>query len=344
MSGKSRASEDGAVLIIVLFLMAGIAALSLDLGRDALLDSAFSRSIRARLASKPLLASCENLAARFIVRDFQNAPEVPESMNAKNRRLAVWLEDYADHLKSADIEIRIEDENGRFPLRALFPNTKSEKIRAEQYEAMLERIVARLLVARGYEKGEDNARIAARRYVAELLAWGGEKPVSEEATRWYLDREIPYLPPGRPPESLAELPLVYWPDVDEELAKKVLLGDSDGPGLLENCSLWSRGPINVNSITTVTGWGLADDLATARSFMNELETARAALGDELPRGWENDVFSARGLVRPPSSILSDQSRWFRIKATVRQGAAKNSVESVGWITKTRMTWIRRHVL
>lgn len=343
-SGKKKASEEGAVLIIVLFLMAALAVISLDLGRDALLDSAFSRSTRASLTSKPLLASCESLAARFLVRDFQTPRDIPESMEAKNRRFAEWLKNYSDLLKRADIEIRIEDENARFPLRALFPNTRSERIRAERYIEMLEKIVARLLVARGYGKGEDNARVAARRFVSELLAWGGEKPVSGEAMRWYLDRDVPYIPPRRPPESLAELSLVYWPDIDEELAKKVLLGDSEEPGLLDNCSLWSRGPININSMRTIVGWGLADDLPGAIGLMEDLEAARAARGDELPSGWENDVFAARGIVRPPSGVLNNNSRWYRVTATVRQGAAKNGAETVGWITKTRANWICRQIL
>ena len=332
------------MLIIVLFILTALALISLDLNRSTLLDHSFSHSVRANLGAKPLLASGESLAARFLVRDFQNSPEIPESIEAKNRRFKEWLTEYNNSIKHADLNIIIEDENARFPLRAIFPNNSSEKVRAERYIEMLENIIAHLLVAHGYEKGEDEARIAARHYIAELLAWGGEKPVSDEAMQWYLNRNPPYIPPGHPPESVAELALVYWPDVEDTLAKKVLLGDSEMPGLAENCSLWSRGPININTILPVTGWGLSSNFQTALSFMEAIVSERKNHGDKLPGGWENDIFSARGVIRPPANILSSSSRWYRTRTTVRTGAAKTGMESVGWFDKTHMNWICRNIL
>lgn len=332
------------MLIIVLFILTALAIISLDLNRNTLLDHAFSHSVRASLAAKPLLASAENLAAHFLVRDFQNSPEIPESMQSKNRRLADWLADSDATIRQAGLKISVEDENGRFPLRAIFPESSSEKIRAERYIEILENMIAHLLVLHGYKKGENAARADARSFISELQAWGGQKAPSDEAMRWYLSRNPPYIPPRRPPESLAELGLIYWPDVEEELAKKVLLGDSEKQGLAENCSLWSRGPLNINSIGTVTGWGLSSNFQTALALMEDLEAERRRRGDQLPPGWENDIFSARGIIRPPANILSNFSRWYRVKSSVQNGAAKTGMESVGWLDKSHINWICRNIL
>lgn len=325
-------------------LLAGIALISLDLSRNTLLDHAFSQTARSNLVVKPLMASCEALAARFLVSDFRESATKQESMDAKNRRFRRWLDNYAKNLGSADIEIEIEDENGRFPLRTIFPRTSSEKNRAEFYKEILEKMIAHLLITHGYKKGEDGARIAARHFIHELLAWGGEKPVTNEAMKWYLSREYPYIPPNRPPESLEELTLVYWPEMDRELAEKVMLGDDEHEGLLENCSLWSHGPINVNSMTRTVGWGLADNFQTAISLMEEIEAERLKRGEELDQGWENDIFAAKGVLRPPSGILGNSSRWYRTRSKLRQGASWNILESVGWLNKTRMNWISRIIL
>lgn len=343
-NGTRNNSEEGAVLIIVLFLLAALAVTCLDLGRSALLDRAFSHSTRASIAAKPLLIDCENLAANFLVRDYRRSDRKPESEAAANRRLSEWLIPYAQTLKNVEITLTIEDENGRFPLRALFPNAASEKIRAERYATALENILAHLLIEAGYEKGDDQARMAARRYVAQLLAWGGEKPMTNEARQWYLSREPPYLPPRRPPESLAELGLVYWPDMDEDLARKVLLGDVGFPGFADSVSVWSRGPLNIHALTRTVALGFSSDYQRARAFADELLSERAKRGDELPSGWENDVFANGGVIRPPANILSGDSRWRRLKATVRQGAASATLESVGWLDKNRMNWISRDVL
>lgn len=344
MSGKNKASENGAVLIITLLLLAAIALISVDLSRNTLLDHAFSQATRSNLAAKPLMASYEALVARFLVMDFRESASKSGSMLTKNKRFKEWFEPYKSVLSNAEIEIEIEDENGRFPLKSIFPKTASEKIRAEFYIDILEKMIAHLLLAHGYKKGEDGARIAARRFINELLAWGGEKPVSNEAMKWYLSREFPYIPPHRPPESLQELCLVYWPEVEPDLAEKVLMGEDELEGLLGNCSLWSLGPINVNSMTRAIGWGLADNFQTATGFMEALEAERIKRGEQLSQGWENDIFAMKGIIRPPSYILSSSSRWYRARIKLRHGASQTTLESVGWLNKTQMNWICRAIL
>lgn len=338
--------ECGAVLIIVLFILAGIALVSMELGRNVLLDHAFSRTIQASMTAKPLLQSGESLAAYFLVKDFQTEKKEAgqESIAALNKRFNEWLTIYVKDLKNSSLEISISDENGRFPLRALFPTNNAARIRAESYKEIFERMLTCLLILHGFDQGEDMARVAARHFLESLLAWGGMQMMTEEARDWYLNRDIPFLPPGRPPESMEELLLLYWPDVDGELAQNVLLGTAEIPGLLENCSLWSRGPINLNTMGKVVGWGLAPDYDAAIAFMEDLEEERLQHGDLLPDGWHLEIFARHGRETPPSQILSDKSRWHRITTTVWTGAAKNSSESVGWLDNTSFTWVGRAIM
>lgn len=346
LTGKTKRSEKGAVLIIVLFIIAGLAVVSVDLNRNVLLDHAFSLTTEAGIASRPLLKSGESIAAWFLVRNFQQKKTTPgeESLQSLQNRLSQWVNVYKSSLKRWDLEIEVDDENGRFPIKALFPAYKSEKLRAEYHATMLENMLAALLVAHGFDGGESEARICARKYVEQLLAWGGHKMLTDAASKWYRERTPAYYPPFRAPESISELLLVYWPDVDEELAQKVLLGSEDIPGLLDNCSIWSIGPININNMKPVVGWGLCSSVSLAWRFMEDLEKARASQGEWLVPGWHNDVFSAHGVDAPPSSILAEQSRWFRIKIGTGLGSAKNYSEVVGWMNKSKMNWVGRAVL
>lgn len=339
----NKVSEKGAVLIITLFILAALALISVDMSRDSLLDSAYAAASQNSLAAKPALQSAEYLVARFLTEEFQKekTEEGDESFAAFQKRFQTWLASYAEKFERHELTIELEDENSRFPVRALFPLYSSDKAKAEYYAQWLENMLASLLVMRGYDGGDGGARAAARKYVGELMAWGGRATLSDESLKWYLSREPAYIPPGRAPESLAELTLVRWPDMDEELARNVLTGEDGLPGLLENCSVWAKGPININTMRTVVGWGLRSDYESAKGFMAALEEAREAGGERLPAGWYKDTFFTWGVPEPPSSAVNAGSRWYRVRSSVRAGAAINKAEAVGWLTPTRLTWVSR---
>lgn len=345
-SNKRHRSEKGAVLIMVLFIIAGLAVVSVDMNRNVLLDYAFARTTEAGAASKLLLKNAETLAAFFLVRDFQKEKTEPgnESLDSVRGRFREWLEAYNDILEKWDMEIDLDDENSRFPLKVLFSTSRADKTRAETYAIMFERMLAGLLAAHGFDGGEDAARICARRYLEQLLAWGGQKMLTEEAVKWYVSQDPAYYPPGRAPESYAELAMVYWPDVDAALARNTILGTADLPGLADSCSLWATGPINVNTMKTAVGWGFCDTLNQGQAFMRDFEKARAGRGDWLPSGWQNEIFAAHGIVSPPARIISDRSRWYRIRSRLKMGLAQTSGEAVGWINKTQMTWAARALM
>ncbi len=143
----------------------------------------------------------------------------------------------------------------------------------------------------------------------------------------------------RAPENISELLLVYWPDVEQELARKVMLGSEEAPGLLDNCSLWSIGPININTMKTVVGWGLCSTLNSRPGILwPNLKRAgqrRGVAETRLVCGY----FAAHAVLALQPMFAGEQSRWFLGSGVLAdRGSVQNYSEVVGWMNKTRMTW------
>ncbi len=344
---KNRRSQKGAVLILVLFMLSGLAVLSVDLNRDVLLDHVFSSTTRASLTAKPLLASAEVLTALFLVRRNQTASEGgstegEESPALRNLAFQAFLDQYNNLLARGSIHIELEDENSRLPLAALFPKYAADRSRARSVGRILGRLVTLLLLRHGYDGDAVAARSRAEDYVTQLLAWGGEGALTGEARTWYRNKAVCW-PPGRPPESPDELLLVYWPGVEPALARRVIAGGPDDPGLLDLVSIWSTGPMNINTLKTAVLAALPAAPLHAPAFASAVETARGAQGETLRNNWHRDIFAAWDVPIPGASVLSAASRWFRIRVAAGQGASLLRMESVGWLTNTCMEWVARAI-
>ncbi len=286
------------------------------------------------------------MAALFLVRK--------EQANGENERIAsfahtqnefsLFVNMYNDQLKSGSIRISLEDENSRFPLKALYAEGSAGTQKAEICRLMFERMLSFLLLRHGYEGSHDAARLCAREFLDGLLSWGGETPLSTEARAWYLEREPLYFPPFRPPESMAELLLIHWPSINHELARRVITGSGDIPGLADCCTLWSTGPLNINTLQPAVVYGFVDNSAVASEFVETFLRLRANQGEEAIPGWYRAVFESYGIALPSTLILSEQSRWRRVTSEAGTGARRLRCVSVGWLTKSYMQWVTRFLL
>lgn len=333
--------ERGAVLILVLFVLTGLAVLTVEFSRDTLLDRALSTTTSSILASKLLLESGEQLAARVLIRNNQQA--LPDHPRKEWGHFPWLLQTLSAQLRGSELSGFIEDENGFFPVNALFYERASEKLRAEQYADLFARLLAVLMLRHGFEGDMLAARQHAENFVASLRQWGGAAPLDETSRRWYLTQKPVYLPPGRPPQSLDEFLLLHWPDVDPVWARQVLLGGAGLPGLLENLTLWSRGPMNINTLRPVVLAALVTDPAQAKAFVDAIARYRDDPDNNLDEDWYDGIFSAHSVARLPSDMLDIRSRWFRVHLTARQGARENRLTAVGWVTNTYMNWQYRTV-
>lgn len=319
----------GAVLFLVLILLAGLATLSVQFSRDTLLDKSMSSAEKSVLAAKPLLESGEMLAAYLLVKNFG----VPSDHTSQ--QFSLLLQSLSKELHSGELEGHIEDENSFFPINAIFYRKSTEKDQADRYAVLLSRMLAWIMVQHGYKNAE-SALTSAEEFVASLRQWGGNAPLDEISRHWYLEQNPPCLPPGRPLCSPEEILLVRWPNIEKKLAKQFLLGTKDIPGLLDSCSLWNRGPLNCNTIRPAVIASLMSDLTQSRSFVDAVLKARQEAIKNNDSQWYEKIFSEWGVVSPGSDILAWRSRWFRVFLSTGQGVRKNTLLTVGWVTNSSM--------
>lgn len=340
---KTR-DQSGAVLVLVLFLLSGLAVLSIEFNRTVLLDHVFSATTRNALVAKPLLASGETIAAIFLVNNNRRTNDAEGNVNPLllNQSFRLHAASYGNSLLRGSIQMELEDENSRLPLAALFPRYTSEEAAARTVGEILVRLLRNLLLRHGFEGSIEEAAACAEAYVENLLGWCGETSLTTEARLWYIEK-TGYYPPLRPLESLDELLLVYWPGVNASLAERVLTGGPAGPGLFDNVSIWTHGPMNVNTLKPDIAAALPQEMTQGANLALALEEARKAQGDFLRAGWQQDVFYSLGLQAPASDVLNGYSRWFRVTMEAGQGAGMLRMQSVGWLTNTYMEWVARTI-
>ncbi len=336
-----RNRQRGAVLILVLFVLTGLAVLAVEFSRDVLLDHALSSSTRSILASKPLMESGERLAATVLIKNSEaGTPDHPREEWGRFDRL---LERLSAELPGSTLSGSLEDENSRFPINAILYTRESERARAEAFANMLARMLAGLMRVHGYDGGQENALALAEGFVRSLRQWSGQLEIDRDSLKWYLSRTPRRLPPGRPLIAPEEILLVRWPDVEEAWGLDVLRGTKDLPGLLETLTVWTRGPMNVNTLQPAVLGALVRDERQARPFVNAILHYRNNPDNELGANWYEELFSYYDVPELPNGCLDVQSRWYRLNLTVRQGARGNTLTSVGWVTNQYVAWEYRNV-
>ena len=293
----------GAVLILVLFVLTGLSVLTVEFSRDILLDHAMSTSTRSILAAKPLMESGERLATAVLTRNSEAGTP--------------------DHVR---------EDWGLFGLGL-------ERLSAD----ILTRLLAGLMRVHGYAGGPDNALALAKEYVDSLRQWGGQTETDQDTLKWYLTQTPRYLPPGRPLLAPEEILLVRWPHVEQEWGRDVLRGTKELPGLLETLTIWTQGPMNMNTLQPAVLSALVRDERQARPFVNAVLHYRDNPDNDLGENWYKDLLSAYDVPALPNGCLDVRSRWYRLNLTVRQGARKNTLTSVGWVTHEYVTWEYRAV-
>ena len=331
----------GAVLILVLFVLTGLSVLTVEFSRDILLDHAMSASTRSILAAKPLMESSERLATAVLTRNSEEG--TPDHMREDWGLFGLGLERLSAELPGADLSGSIEDENSRFPINAIFYEREADRARAEAFADILTRLLAGLMRVHGYAGGTDNALALAKEYVDSLRQWGGLAETDQDTLKWYLTQTPRRLPPGRPLMAPEEILLVRWPHVEQEWGRDVLRGTKELPGLLETLTIWTQGPMNMNTLQPAVLSALVRDERQARPFVNAVLHYRSNPDNDLGENWYEDLLSAYDVPALPSGCLDVRSRWYRLNLTVQQGARKNTLTSVGWVTHEYVTWEYRAV-
>lgn len=101
--------------------------------------------------------------------------------------------------------------------------------------------------------------------------------------------------------------------------------------------------MNMNTLQPAVLSALVRDERQARPFVNAVLHYRDNPDNDLGENWYNDLLSAYDVPALPNGCLDVRSRWYRLNLTVRQGARKNTLTSVGWVTHEYVTWEYRAV-
>ena len=176
-----------------------------------------------------------------------------------------------------------------------------------------------------------------------LRQWGGQTETDQDTLKWYLTQTPRYLPPGRPLLAPEEILLVRWPHVEQEWGRDVLRGTKELPGLLETLTIRTQAPMNMNTLQPAVLSALVRDERKARPFVNAVQHYRDNPDNDLGENWYKDLLSAYDVPALPNGCLDVRSRWYRLNLTVQQGARKNTLTSVGWVTHEYVTWEYRAV-
>lgn len=329
-------SQRGAVLALVLFMLAALSLLAVSMGKDILLDHALSTGTRASLNAHLLLDSGKRLAAAVLVRN--NRRSDPDRLLEKEWGLFdAYLAAFSSQTATTNFSGSLSDENSRFPLPALFPATPRDEPSAEVFSRSFVRMTARILRDHGFDAGQAEAEQQAEIWLENIRQWAGLDPLPEDARQWYLSRLPARLPPKRPPLGPEELALVRWPGMDEALVRAVVLGTPDCAGLADAVSMWAPGPINVNTALPAVLRSLSADEQQGKHFAEAVMRERIREDATLEEGWYLEAARRAGmnLENLPAGVLDVRSRWFRLNISVSGG---RSGIAVGWVTNEFVHW------
>jgi type II secretory pathway component PulK len=333
--------ERGAVLILVLILMAGLSVLAMEFTKDSLRDHALSSSLKSVVLADVLGESIERIASDYLVKSY-----IRGRLNCADEIKSNFYKIIADisrELKTGDISCLIEDENSLFPLNSIFYSRPSEKKRAEAYTQILERLIAHLLYIHGYRPESQKLESISKKIVAYILQWGGGQKINQESLYWYLAQVPKKIPPQRPLQSPEELLLVRWPPEVEFLKTQVMFGKEELPGLIKNLTFWSRGPMNINTLRIDVLRALVPEISLGEEFAQVIQLRRrdGAICENV--AWYERIFTKYGIVGIPVGVIDTSSRWYRLQADIAIGARESRFIAIGWVTYDSMIWEYRTI-
>lgn len=330
-------SQRGAVLALVLFVLTALTVLAVGFSRDILLDHALSVGTRSVLSAQLLLDSGKRLATSVLV--YNSLKGDPDHLNEEWSHFDLYLEAFTARSSLSGFSGKLVDENSRFPLTSLFYTKERDKTRALIYGQIFVRMVANLMRKHGYSGSTSDATLLAESWLKSLLEWGGQLPLEDESRKWYLSRRPACLPPRRPPLGPEEFLLIRWPNMEPNLARRLILGTESLPGIIDLITIWAPGPVNINTASPFILAALGEDLR-GEAFASELVRQRQDPDAARKEDWYIQTALRHGirLDEYPREVLDVRSRWYRLELAISQGGGERKGFAVGWVTNSAVTW------
>lgn len=310
---RSDPRRDGSVLIPVMMIMLLLAYLGLRVSREIAVDYAGAAYLRSTVEAGDALDYGEFVARNVLLDDLQASTAVDS-----------LLEDWAnpeeafkkatEALALGELGGGITDEQGLLPINQMRVMAARDEKAAKGYQYIFLVLTQTLMDRYGVE-GDP------QKLLRSVLYWIGDKVDGGGDDGWYGGQDSPYARGKDFFTSPDELALVRFEDVEPEDWHRILFGENGGPGLADYISVWSQGPINMNTAPEAIVRAIAGGGARGTTYWIDVRDYRTNERHALNGSWH--LARARALkldmAKFPSSSLGTTSKTFRVQLLYRTG-------------------------
>ena len=306
MHSLADCQQGGSVLLLVLILIGAVVFLAAESMRLVRMNYAGSVYMRALFKSGSVLESVQELSHMYA----KNASSSVTTLRQGWVDFGLDLDSISDALSSGELTGNMSDENSLFPINALSDSSSV----GDQLSQVFERLVDSVCQATGVEGDPVEFVLAVRCWV------GGTQNCADEVVSD--DTGSTYSVPGAKMRTLSELLLVPWPGVSKEDKEKVYEGTSSSLGLKDLVTVWSPGPINVNTASVELLKSLPVNLGVADDFVEEIVDYRTDEDHELNDDWFDNIFKKPQYAvnaSVPMHFFKSKSSYFRSELNYSDG-------------------------
>lgn len=311
----------GAVLILVLIAIAAVAVMSAMMLREVAVEYTMGTSVRNTVAGTAAIDSGMLLAADILMQDKEYGGPA-DTLHEEWAHFPEAAAAVGSEWEGMDLTGWIEDEQGRFPIRALVSDDASVK---KHYLGIFRRLVGII----GRPQGMAEADV--EQFVDAMRAWTKDPNLGAvKEDRWYGDQDPSYVRPGRKFLYPEEILLVHWENVSAQDLKDLFYGTEDNPGLADMITVWSDGPINMNTAPNAVVKAVCTDEQRGDAFLAAADAYRRNPGSNLATAWPKKLAKEMNLDMTlfPENCLGVTSTLFRVHLDASRGDSVRSHTAV----------------
>ncbi|WP_319468790.1 type II secretion system protein GspK [uncultured Pseudodesulfovibrio sp.] len=311
-----RKDREGAVLVIVLIVLATATFLIIESARLIRIDYANSAYQRTLVAGGGLVRSGVAVAQELLMDDLKKHSDGADHKFDGWYDFDEFLQSVSGSLESGEISGNIEPEEGRINVNRLVGNSPESVQLGEVFVRLVSGVCS-----------QQGIRCNPKPYLESIKAWTGG-PDKKGDKRWYAEQDPPYSLSGVSFRSPDELLLVRWEGMTRESVAKVYNGTESVPGLREFVTIWGNGKINMNTARSEILYAIVSDGDKREAYVASVENYRSNGANQLSSPWFVGIAAAQGIdmSKFPSKALGVKSEAFRVtvNATVGVGLLRST--------------------
>lgn len=307
-----KRDREGAVLIVVLLVLAAAVALILECGKYLRIDYASAGYQRTMVAGGALLRSGMDMAKEILLEDLRRDGVGADHHFDNWATTDEFFEEVSASLQSGQIRGAITAENGRISLNALKEADAQQGGQGEIFVRLVEELCKRHGIVAN-----------SRHYLASIRIWLGDADTRQDRA-WYASRDPSYAPARGAFHTPRELLLVRWRGVSSEDLHRIYFGTEDIPGLHEFITVWGDGKINMNTARPEIVAALVQDSRRRSEFVRAVLDYRGRGENLLSGQWYKNIAVRLRLdmTQFPQGALDVKSSVFRVTLSAEVGAGR----------------------